>query len=785
MRRIAHTASTPHALHPAARPIHLALRPSAMAVLPLAGRARLPQLGRATATYSKRGYATTTTAGANGVGGGGAAEGEVVGYGIAPTADKLPFKKILIANRGEIACRIMRTARRLGIKTVAVFSEPDRDCMHVAMADEAYCIGPAASSESYLKMDKILQVASFTGAEAIHPGYGFLSESPIFAERVAAAGLVFVGPPAQAIRSMGSKKESKEIMLAAGVPCVPGYHGSDQSLSALTAGATSTGYPLLIKPTHGGGGKGMRIVRSPDAFADELASAQREAIKSFGNDEVLLERYLERPRHVEVQVFGDTLGDCVALWERDCSVQRRHQKIIEEAPAPGLSPELKKDFAEKAVAAAKAVNYVGAGTVEFIMDAETGEYFFMEMNTRLQVEHPVTEMVTGIDLVEWQFSIAAGNPLPLTQAQIPCLGHAFEARIYAERPESNFLPDAGRLLHTRPPVNAPHRLETGFQEGDEVSSYYDPMISKLIVHGPDRPQALALLRAALGEYQVVGPSTNIEFLKAVAGHEAFGAGPVETSFVPTYHDDLFPPRDIPLDVLAQAGVWLALRAKAAHQSLGHSTNTTGGGPWAGLAHRRFGDTGKMVFKLDEYDVEVSPSGSSSGAGQEYDVMIIDPDGAVVYEYPVSGELDAGAPTELLASLSTGSLVRCTVIPAAAGTGGHAASSEKLHIFDTSSHYIITHHPSALEDASSLSSAGAAGLDSLVSPMPATVIEVKIGKGEEVKEGQVVCVLESMKMEINVRAGRDGVVGEVRVGKGKGVEEGEVLVVLEAEAEKTE
>ncbi|KAK8850542.1 hypothetical protein IAR55_004460 [Kwoniella newhampshirensis] len=676
------------------------------------------------------------------------------------------FRKILIANRGEIACRIIRTARKLGVSTVAVFSEADRNCMHVAMADEAYCIGPAPSSESYLKMDKILEVATRTGAEAIHPGYGFLSESTIFAERVQKAGLVLIGPPAEAIRSMGSKRESKEIMTAAGVPCVPGYHGSDQSLSSLKSGAESTGYPLLIKPTHGGGGKGMRIVRSPSDFEEELLSAQREALKSFSNDEVLLERWLERPRHVEVQVFADGQGGCVALWERDCSVQRRHQKIIEEAPAPGLSNELKNDFAQKAVAAAQAVNYVGAGTVEFIMDAATGEYFFMEMNTRLQVEHPVTEMVTGIDLVEWQLSVAAGNPLPLTQAQIPCIGHAFEARIYAERPESNFLPDAGRLLHTRLPINAPHRLETGFQEGDEISSFYDPMISKLIVHGKDRPGALSLLRAALGEYQVVGPSTNIEFLKSVAGHEAFGAGSVETSFVPTYHDDLFPAIVVPRDILIQAGLYLALSARAAHEKLSN-------GPWAALAHRRFGDISTMSFKLDDRVVVVSPTLDG------YQVSIEGED--QVEQVP---HTQLVSDTEIESQL-VDSRMSSTVVPV---RQGHHGGSEKLHIFDSSHHYVITHHPSLYEDSADTaerSSAVGSGTARLTSPMPATVIEVRVELGEEVKEGQVVCVLESMKMEINVRAGRDGVIGDVRVEKGRVVEEGELLISLESKPVPTE
>ncbi|XAO23081.1 hypothetical protein I312_101859 [Cryptococcus bacillisporus CA1280] len=650
-------------------------------------------------------------------------------------------------HRGEIACAIIRTARRLGIATVSVFSEADRNCQHVAMADEAYLIGPSPSSESYLKMDKILDIAKLTGAEAIHPGYGFLSESSDFAEKVRDAGLIFIGPSAEAIKSMGSKRESKEIMVAAGVPCVPGYHGADQSQAALLKGSQQTGYPLIIKPTHGGGGKGMRIVRDSSTLQDELLSAQREALKSFGNDEVLLERWLEKPRHVEVQVFGDQFGNCVALWERDCSVQRRHQKIIEEAPAPGLSPALKQGFAEKACS-------VGAGTVEFIMDAETGEHFFMEMNTRLQVEHPVTEMITGLDLIEWQLSIAAGNRLTYTQDKIPCIGHAFEARIYAEKPESNFLPDTGKLFHVRPPINTPHRLETGFQEGDEISSHYDPMIAKLVVHGKDRPQALSLLRSALAEYQIVGPSTNIEFLKSVVEHDQFAGGPVETSFIPSHHDELFPQRVVPQDILAQAAVFLVLRAESGQKAL------TSAGPWASLVHRRFSDMPSFSFRLDSEQVTVNPVESG------YHVTIAGPD---VYSQLIQSS--ATSSIDFIAQVGP-KKIRSTIIPIVVN------GLEKLHIFSSSSHYIITHHPSLLEGTDGPQSLSSSGMGTLVSPMPATVIEVKVKKGDTVKENQVLCVLESMKMEINLRAERDGIVGEVRAEKGKGVEEGEILVLLE-------
>ncbi|KAJ2553330.1 Methylcrotonoyl-CoA carboxylase subunit alpha, mitochondrial, partial [Coemansia sp. RSA 1836] len=401
-------------------------------------------------------------------------------------------------NRGEIACRIIHTARKLGIKTVAVFSEADRDAMHVRLADEAYLIGPAAAADSYLRADTILDVARRAGAQAIHPGYGFLSENAGFSEQLAAEGVTFIGPPGAAMRAMGSKSESKRIMQAAGVPVVPGYHGDNQDAAFLQERAQEIGYPVLIKAVMGGGGKGMRIVHSPDEFAMMLASSRREAAKAFGDDKVLVEKYLATPRHVEVQVFADTLGNAVHLFERDCSVQRRHQKIIEEAPAPDLLPEVRRQLGEKAVAAAKAVQYVGAGTVEFIMDQATQQFYFMEMNTRLQVEHPVTEMVTGTDLVQWQLEVAAGNRLPQLQGDIACTGHAFEARIYAENPDAGFLPDTGRLVHVATPQpSADVRVETGVQAGDAISVHYDPMIAKLVVRGRDRAAALRVLRAAL------------------------------------------------------------------------------------------------------------------------------------------------------------------------------------------------------------------------------------------------------------------------------------------------
>lgn len=414
-----------------------------------------------------------------------------------------PISKVLIANRGEIAVRVIKTCKKLGVRTVAVFSDADAKSLHVALADEAYHIGANLSSKSYLRGDKIIDVAKHSGAQAIHPGYGFLSENVEFSDLCDKNGVIFIGPPASAIRDMGIKSTSKHIMTAAGVPCIGGYHGENQDDDFLVKEAEKIGYPLMIKAVRGGGGKGMRIVNSPDEFLSQLNSARTESEKAFGDSTMLLEKYIRSPRHVEVQVFADKYGNAVYLWERDCSVQRRHQKIIEEAPAPGLSEELRRQLGEAAVRAAKAVNYVGAGTVEFILDKEDLSFHFMEMNTRLQVEHPITEMITGVDLVDWQIRIASGEPLPVTQEQITRKGHAFEARIYAEDPASGFLPGAGPLNHlTTPQPSEFVRVETGVREGDDVSVHYDPMIAKLVVWGQDRSSALNSLISRLSEYHV-------------------------------------------------------------------------------------------------------------------------------------------------------------------------------------------------------------------------------------------------------------------------------------------
>ncbi|CAL1293226.1 unnamed protein product, partial [Larinioides sclopetarius] len=454
------------------------------------------------------------------------------------SAATIPLRKVLIANRGEISCRIIRSSKKLGLQTVAVYSEADKNALHVTLADEAYCLGPAASQESYLNQSKVISVAKETGAQAIHPGYGFLSENAEFAELCQQQGVEFIGPPPSAIRDMGIKSTSKYIMDKAGVPIIKGYHGEDQSDERLKSEAIKIGFPVMLKAVRGGGGKGMRIVSSEEEFEAQLESARREAQKSFGNDAMLVEKYVKRPRHVEVQVFGDKYGNYVYLFERDCSVQRRHQKIIEEAPAPGLDEATRRSLGEAAVRAAEAVNYVGAGTVEFIMD-EDRKFYFMEMNTRLQVEHPVTEMITGTDLVEWQLRIAAGEKLHITQEDLKIRGHAFEARIYAEDPEENFMPGAGHLSRLfTPQVSEDIRIETGVREGDDVSVHYDPMIAKLVVWGPDRRSALMKLHSALSEYNIVGVKTNVKFLMQLAKHEEFALGNVHTDFIPQHEKEI-------------------------------------------------------------------------------------------------------------------------------------------------------------------------------------------------------------------------------------------------------
>ncbi|RZL33242.1 MAG: ATP-grasp domain-containing protein, partial [Rubrivivax sp.] len=480
------------------------------------------------------------------------------------------FKKILIANRGEIACRVAATAKRLGIQTVAVYSDADRDAQHVKACDEAVHIGGPAPRDSYLQWQRILAAAQATGAQAVHPGYGFLSENEAFAQACADAGLVFIGPPPSAILAMGLKAESKRLMEAANVPLVPGYHGADQDATLLKREAGRVGYPVLIKASAGGGGKGMRAVYNADEFDAALASCKREAINSFGDDAVLIERYVQKPRHIEIQVFGDSQGDCVYLFERDCSVQRRHQKVLEEAPAPGMTPERRAQMGEAAVAAAKAVGYVGAGTVEFIAEQD-GRFYFMEMNTRLQVEHPVTEAITGQDLVEWQLRVASGEPLPLKQHELRMHGHAIEARICAENPDAGFLPATGRLDVARWPAHVAFqrgdiRIDAGVREGDAISPFYDSMIAKLIVWGEDRAQALARLDLALRDTHIVGLQTNVAFLRRCAATASFSNADLDTGLIERERAVLFDQPGLPLRVSAAAVVAHKLAVEGTAQS---------------------------------------------------------------------------------------------------------------------------------------------------------------------------------------------------------------------------
>lgn len=671
------------------------------------------------------------------------------------TLKPLP-RKILIANRGEIACRIIRTCRRLGISTVAVYSTPDASSQHVLLADEAYHIGPAASSESYLRQDKILAIARKTGATMIHPGYGFLSENASFAKMLEESnGITFMGPPSSAIDAMGSKSASKEIMLAAGVPCVAGYHGAEQEESFLAAEAEKIGYPVLIKAVKGGGGKGMKIAYSPDEFTDALSSAQREASKSFGDPTVLIEKYLTAPRHVEVQVFADTHGNAVYISERDCSVQRRHQKIIEEAPAPHLPDHLRTELGEKAVAAAKAVGYVGAGTVEFILDAERPEnFYFMEMNTRLQVEHPVTEMVSGLDLVEWQLEVAAGNRLPLLQHELKIEGHAFEARIYAENTDANFLPDTGRLVHVCLPSTttvthsnpaltthstsslsssslpeAVVRVDTGFVTGDEISVHYDPMIAKLIVKGRDRTEALRIMGNALNQYQVVGPSTNIQFLKNLVRHPKFIAGEVETGFIPKYGEeglfgDPYTSKSDLLEAVAQGAIFLYTRDLAATVLEGK------GSIWT---HPTFASKPSRTFALNHktlgnLSVTVTPSSMPS-----------------TFDVEITGNSSSSS---CFGSLRTDN---CTTIP-----------NNLTHTVFLPTGVVTSFTLTAPSWFSKISDSPttAAGGDGLVSPMPSKIVECKVQPGQKVKKGETVVILEAMKTEISLKAPRDAEVQSI-------------------------
>ncbi|MCG6116604.1 MAG: ATP-grasp domain-containing protein [Aquimonas sp.] len=665
----------------------------------------------------------------------------------------MPFASVLIANRGEIACRIIRTCRRLGIRTVAVYSDADASAQHARLADVAVHIGGSSPRESYLRPEAILEAARATGAQAIHPGYGFLSENADFADAVVAAGLVFIGPSGTSMRKMGSKAGAKDLMSAAGVPVVPGYTGEDQSRDRLAAEAERIGYPLMIKAAHGGGGKGMRIVRATAEFLPNLESCQREAANAFGRDRVLLERYVETPRHIEIQVFGDAHGQVIHLNERECSAQRRYQKVIEESPSPFLTPERRAEMGAAAVLAARAIDYVNAGTVEFIV-GPGGDFYFMEINTRLQVEHPVTEEVTGLDLVEWQLRVAAGERLPKSQEQIASRGHAIEVRLYAEDPEAGFLPGSGRIERLQLPQGLPGvRIDGGVVEGDTVSVFYDPMIAKLIVHADDRPQALARMADALARSRIEGPKSNIEFLERLIRHPAVVDATIDTGYLDRHLDQVLPgPRTAHPELLAAAASALLLGEHAlVHEQAVHSPEPDS--PWALADSWRGGHNGDRLLVLDAAGGRVELH--VSGNGGSYDVRVGDVLIAV---------RDAQVDGDSLSLRINGELQRflCQL------DGARAL----LH--DGRARWSFQQRPSFEFEGE----ASSGDPDRLRAPMPGRIVLVSVAAGDAVESEQVLLVMEAMKMELSLRAPRTGVVEAVQVSDGDFVEADAVLLRLE-------
>ena len=676
------------------------------------------------------------------------------------------FKKILIANRGEIACRVAATARRLGIQTVAVYSEADATAMHVAMCDESIAIGPSAAKESYLKIERIIDAALATGAEAVHPGYGFLSENEEFAAACDKAGLVFIGPPAAAIRAMGSKSAAKSLMEKADVPLVPGYHGDNQEADFLQQQADKIGYPVLLKASAGGGGKGMRIVEAQADFKAALASCKREAINSFGDDKVLVEKYLVRPRHIEIQVFADTKGECVYLFERDCSVQRRHQKVLEEAPAPGMTAARRQAMGEAAVAAAKAVGYVGAGTVEFIANQD-GSFYFMEMNTRLQVEHPVTEMITGTDLVEWQLKVAYGLPLPKKQHELAIHGHAIEARIYAENPDKGFLPSTGRLqyLHTPAAVHfetaGAIRIDSGVRAGDAISPFYDPMIAKLIVWGEDREQALLRMGQALAEYQIAGLATNVAFLARLIKSAPFAGADLDTGLIERNQDVLFPePEAVPLAVLALAAATLLDTEKA----------SVAGDPWALNSGWRMNGVCKRVMEFS--DDAGSTALTLTYQPQQWllahgDAIRTLTDLRVTNEARLENNADKNPGAARIALRLDGKVVLGTVVRA----------QETFHVFHGGHHWQLLWRDPIAHAGEAEDEGGR-----LTAPMPGKIIALLVAQGAVVEKGAPLLIMEAMKMEHTIHAPHAGIVEELLYVVGDQVIEGVQLLAFSVAGE---
>ncbi|RRD56161.1 acetyl/propionyl/methylcrotonyl-CoA carboxylase subunit alpha [Comamonadaceae bacterium OH2545_COT-014] len=671
------------------------------------------------------------------------------------------FTKILIANRGEIACRVAATARRMGVKTVAVYSDADAHAKHVLACDEAVHVGGNAPKDSYLQWQRIIDAAKATGAQAIHPGYGFLSENEDFAQACAASGLVFIGPPASAINAMGLKAESKRLMESAGVPLVPGYHGADQNPDLLKKEADSIGYPVLIKASAGGGGKGMRAVEKAEDFAAALESCKREAINSFGDDNVLVEKYVQRPRHIEIQVFADTQGNCVYLFERDCSVQRRHQKVLEEAPAPGMTPALRAAMGEAAVNAAKAVGYVGAGTVEFIVEQPGGydapeqmKFYFMEMNTRLQVEHPVTEAITGQDLVEWQLRVAAGEPLPLGQEDLLIDGHAIEARICAENPDNQFLPATGTLhIYRKPPHVSfefgPVRVDDGVREGDAISPYYDSMIAKLIVWGETRQQALAKLDQALAATHIAGLQTNVQFLRHVLATESFAQARLDTALIQRERDHLFNQDRLGLPLTVAAAVAQTVLAERAAETPDPFSRADG---WRshGVAQRR---------------IDLQYQGQPVVAKLRY------------LHDGLSLKVGDAEPQPIAFSALPGGRIDLRL-----GTGAQA-QREVVSVYPLGEveHVFGTRGAAQITELDVLAHAGEGGGDGgrLTAPMPGKVVSFAVKAGDKVSKGQPLAVMEAMKMEHTIAAPIDGVVAELLYAPGDQVMDGAELLRLQA------
>ena len=664
------------------------------------------------------------------------------------------FRRLLIANRGEIACRIARTARRMGLHVVAVHSEADAGAAHVRAADESVCVGPARAQASYLDIDALIDAARRTGAEAVHPGYGFLSENAEFAERVTAAGLAFVGPPADAIRAMGSKSAAKKIAAEAKVPLVPGYHGADATPERLAEAAAEIGYPVLVKASAGGGGRGMRIVGRAEDLAAALAAAEREAAAAFGDGALLLERYIARPRHVEVQVLADAHGAVLHLLDRDCSIQRRHQKVIEEAPAPGLPDSLRAEMGEAAVRLARAIGYAGAGTVEFLVENDSA-FHFIEMNTRLQVEHPVTEMVTGLDLVEWQLRIAAGEPLAFSQEDVAASGHAVEARLYAEDPARGFLPQTGRLAHLAFPEGRPGlRIDSGVETGDEITPFYDPMIAKLVAWGEDRERARLALADALADTRIAGPGTNLFFLEALVRHPAFAEAALDTHFIET-HDiaAAAPPAGDAAAMRAMAAV-AVLEDRAARRLARQDAAPDRFSPWGRGDAWRLNGEGRDRLDFDDDGEKVTYETAHTAGGYRLE----DGERAI----PVAGVArgaDGGLTAEIDGRRQSGAVV---------------ADGNRLAVFlDGARRQILLEDPGAAAESVEI------GGGRLTSPMPGTVVRVLVEAGQTVRKDAPLLVLEAMKMEHTIAAPADGTVESLPFAVGDRVEEGVELVGFRA------